>query len=48
MGGFSDGGHTMVLLAGMAEFILESFCSFFFLEGASPLAANVRLGIGIG
>jgi hypothetical protein len=42
LGGFSNGGHTVaVLLAGMNPFILEHFRSFFFVEGASPLAANV-------
>ena len=42
LGGFSNGGHTTaVLLAGQDEFILRNFRSFFFVEGASPLAANV-------
>lgn len=42
LGGFSNGGHTVaVLLAGMDEFTLDHFRSFFFVEGASPLAANV-------
>lgn len=42
LGGFSNGGHTVaVLLAGMDGFTLDHFRSFFFVEGASPLAANV-------
>jgi len=42
LGGFSNGAHTTaVLLAGQDEFILRNFRSFFFVEGASPLAANV-------
>lgn len=42
MGGFSNGGlTTAMLLAGQDEFILHHFRSFFFVEGANPLAANV-------
>jgi predicted peptidase len=42
LGGFSNGAHTTaVLLAGHDEFILRHFRAFFFVEGASPLAANV-------
>jgi len=42
LGGFSNGAHTTaMLLAGQDEFILRNFRSFFFVEGASPLAANV-------
>ena len=42
LGGFSNGAHTTaVLLAGQDEFILRHFRSFFFVEGGSPLAANV-------
>jgi hypothetical protein len=42
LGGFSNGAHTTaVLLAGQDKFILDNFRSFFFVEGASPLAANV-------
>ena len=41
-GGFSNGAHTTaVLLAGQDEFILRNFRSFYFVEGGSPLAANV-------
>lgn len=42
IGGFSNGAFaTAMLLAGQDEFVLHHFRSFFFVEGANPLAANV-------
>ena len=42
IGGFSNGGYTTaVLLANQDEFIMQNFRSYFFIEGANPLAANV-------
>lgn len=42
LGGFSNGAHTTaLLLAGQDEFTMRHFRAFYFVEGGTPLAANV-------
>jgi predicted esterase len=42
LGGFSNGAHTTALLvAGQDEFTLRHFRAFYFVEGGTPLVANV-------